>query len=74
MIIDVKKIAEDKESVCYQSKSGSRPANLFLVARDDLTINAIVVGDEQTMAGVFAKLRRSLKTGEFPDFLSLATG
>lgn len=74
MIVDITKIAEDERSVCYSSKSSANSANLFLVAKADFSVEAIIVGDEQTMAGAFAKLRRSVKSGDFPDFLTLSTG
>jgi len=74
MIVDIEKIAEDSENVCYKSAHGNQPSNLFLVTKADLSVSAIVVGDSQTMAGALAKLRRSVKTGNFPANLTLATG
>ena len=57
MIVDIEKIAEDKESVC-----GDQPTNLFLVTKTNLSVSPIVVGDSQTIAGALAKLRRSVKS------------
>lgn len=74
MIVDIEKIAEDEESVCYKSVCGDQPTNLFLVTKADLSVSPIVVGDSQSMAGALAKLRRSVKTGDFPAVLTLATG
>ena len=74
MIVDIEKIAEDKESVCYKSVCGDQSVNLFLVTKADLSISPIVVGDSQTMAGVLAKLRRCVKSENFPIMLTLATG
>lgn len=74
MIVDITKIAEDETNVCYSSKSGTSSANLFLVAKADCSVATIIVGDELTMAGVFSKIRRSVKSGDFPDVLSLSTG
>lgn len=74
MIVDITKIAEDEKSICYSSKGSSNKANLFIVVKSDCSVATIIVGDEHTMAGAFAKLRRSVKLGDFPDFLTLSTG
>jgi hypothetical protein len=74
MIVDIEKIAEDEKTVCYKSVCGDQPTNLFLVTKADLSVSPIVMGDSQSMAGALAKLRRSVKTGDFPAVLTLATG
>ena len=74
MIVDIEKIAEDKESVCYKSVCGDQPTNLFLVTKNNLSVSPIVVGDSQTIAGALAKLRRSVKSDYFPIMLTLAIG
>lgn len=74
MIVDIEKIAEDDNNACYKSASGDKPANLFLVSKQDLKVLPIVVGDSQTMAGALAKLRRAVRTGNLPKLLTLATG
>lgn len=74
MIVAIVKIAEDSQSVCYKSVCGDQPTNLFLVTKDDLSVSPIVVGDSESMAGALAKLRRTIKAGDFPALLTLATG
>ena len=74
MIIDIQKIAEDEKSVCYSSKASANPTNVFLVSKIDCSVATIIVGDELTMAGAFAKIRRSVKSGDFPNILTLSTG
>lgn len=74
MIVDIEKIAEDHDNACYKGVCGDKPANLFLVSKSDLTVQPIIVGDSRSMAGTLAKLRRTVKVGELPKLLTLATG
>lgn len=74
MIVDIEKIAEDKENACYKAVRADVPVNLFLVSKVDMTVLPIIVGDIQAMAGASAKLRRVVNAGDLPARLALATG
>lgn len=74
MIVDIQKVGEDGDSICYRSVREKSGANVFLVNKLDASVAIIVSGDAESGAGVLAKIRRTVKLNDFPKKMLLVTG
>ena len=74
MIVDVRRIAEDRGRVAYLCENAGVPASLVIVEKATLDVSVLIEGDRTTAAASVAKIRRTLTEGEYPDRLSVETG
>ena len=74
MFIDILRIADDKKSVCYISERNTSKPNIYLVNKENLTVDVIVEGDNLSVAGCMRKITKSISHNDFPLKILLATG
>ena len=70
MIVDIEKIAEDDDLVCYRGLPRNGQASVFILKKSNMSVTAVVCGDADSCAGAIAKVRRTASPGNFSNSLS----